>query len=621
MRIFEDTCVSGKVLPLEQVRMFLDFEAGWSLQGRCEQAKQSAIRRGEEALERPIPMLPASLYRQFGRTGSRSGFEAAYFERRALLHDLLYAEAIEGNGRFYDRIIDLIWAVLEESTWVLPAHNPGELCGDFAEDIRNVDIFSAATAALLTLSLHLLGEGLDQRLPSQLLTRRIRYEIQRRVLGPVFRYDMSWMCRTANNWNPWIFSNVLFCMTMCEEELAQREALLQRILQKLDNFVARYGEMGGCDEGPRYWEVAGGCFFDCLELVFDLTGGQIDFFTHPFVRRMGEYIMHMHICGDYFVPFADAPHKFVSSDAMIARFGHRTGSRELERFGLSRINPQEFFSPRSDNANICCRVFKDAVYLASAPAGTSFEHAPLHYFEDIQVMVARQFPQPKRGLFAAIKGGCNGESHNHNDVGTFVVYYNGEPFLVDAGVDTYSRITFSPQRYTLWYMQSSYHNLPDINGSAQREGSGYRPAAVCFDPDRRELAMELRTAYPAEARIRSFHRSLRMERGQVKVEDVFDLEGEGTIQEHYLFQERPDLTVPGILSFADGPCVYYDPKLQPSCEEVSLLISSDLVQGQNPRGNLACNWGKDFLYRVTLAGKASGRKMVCQLVVGFDSSD
>lgn len=70
----------------------------------------------------------------------------------------------------------------------------------------------------------------------------------------------------------------------------------------------------------------------------------------------------------------------------------------------------------------------------------------------------------KSGLFFAAKGGYNNESHNHNDAGTFSLYLHTTPVFIDAGVGTYTRQTFSSERYTIWTMQSNYHNLPMING-------------------------------------------------------------------------------------------------------------------------------------------------------------
>ncbi len=608
MKLFENESALGKVLPLDQVRLFSDLSIPATVEVLPESVQKELIRQGEKALKQPIPELPASLYREFGRMGNRIRFENPYFERRSLLYSLLYAEAIEKQGRFLDRAVDLIWAILEESTWVLPAHNIGQLCREFTDNVRNVDLFAATTAGLMTLALHLLGDRLDEGLPENMLTRRMKHEIHRRVTLPVSRYDLGWMDRYANNWNPWIFSNTLFCLTACEEDLEFRQALVDRILHKLDNFLRRYGESGGCDEGPSYWGVAGGCFFDCLELIYDLTGGQLDFFSLPFVRRVGEYIMNMNICGPYFVTFADAPHKLSSYDAMIARFGHRTKSQALENFGRSRMetgaSSRMVVNSRPSCAHTCYRNFKDLLYSSLTPKTDSFEHTLCHYIEDVQVMTARQYPQGDQGLFVAIKGGNNGESHNHNDVGTFVVYYNGEPFVIDAGVDTYSRTTFSPNRYSLWYMQSSYHNLPDINGVAQKDGSSFKAADAVFDQEKRELSLELRNAYPPEAGIRSFRRTLRLEENSVTVTDRFDLEGEGKVEEHYLFQNKPDLSVPGVLRVEGGPAILYDTRFSPVCEEVSTLTTVDLAEGQDPRGNMAKNWGKDILYRVTLTDTA-----------------
>ena len=46
----------------------------------------------------------------------------------------------------------------------------------------------------------------------------------------------------------------------------------------------------------------------------------------------------------------------------------------------------------------------------------------------------------------------------------WVLYINSIPVFLDAGVGTYTRKTFSSERYSIWTMQSNYHNLPMING-------------------------------------------------------------------------------------------------------------------------------------------------------------
>jgi len=79
----------------------------------------------------------------------------------------------------------------------------------------------------------------------------------------------------------------------------------------------------------------------------------------------------------------------------------------------------------------------------------------------------------KNGFFLSFKGNHNGESHNHCDVGSFVIYYDGNPLFIDPGVDLYSGYTFSSERNKLWYMRSEYHNVPTINFEIQKPGSQF----------------------------------------------------------------------------------------------------------------------------------------------------
>ena len=81
------------------------------------------------------------------------------------------------------------------------------------------------------------------------------------------------------------------------------------------------------------------------------------------------------------------------------------------------------------------------------------------------------------GMTLCCKGGHNGESHNHNDVGSFMLYVDGEPQIVDAGNMTYTAKTFSAERYTLWNVRSAYHNLPMIGGKGAAARAGVRGGA------------------------------------------------------------------------------------------------------------------------------------------------
>src|SRR4029450_4606642 len=84
-----------------------------------------------------------------------------------------------------------------------------------------------------------------------------------------------------------------------------------------------------------------------------------------------------------------------------------------------------------------------------------------------EVMVARESAGSASGFVLAARGGHNGASHGHNDIGTFIVAIDGEPVVIDAGIGTYTAKTFGPERFDIWTMRSGYHNVPLVAGVEQ----------------------------------------------------------------------------------------------------------------------------------------------------------
>jgi hypothetical protein len=138
----------------------------------------------------------------------------------------------------------------------------------------------------------------------------------------------------------------------------------------------------------------------------------------------------------------------------------------------------------------------------------------------IQVMAARVKEGSGQGLYLAAQGGHNAESHNHNDVGNFMVYANGLPAIIDVGVETYSAKTFSSKRYEIWTMQSAYHNCPTIDGVMQSAGRQFAASEVSSRADdaSAEFRLNIASAYPREANLEAWHRTLRLDRARNQIE-------------------------------------------------------------------------------------------------------
>jgi hypothetical protein len=469
--------------------------------------------------------LPAALYLGFARTGDRQLYEGPYFARRQALGSLVLAECMEAQGRFLDDIANGIWAICEESSWCIPAHNSGGALPDSADPY--IDLFAAETGSLLAWSWYLLRERLaelDPRLPD-----RIEREVSRRILDPFLgRDDFWWMGlghpRRLNNWSPWCTSNCLAAFAILEPDRRRRREAVAKSLGILDRFLAGYHADGGCDEGPSYWTVAGGALFDCLEMLFSISRGRIDVYDDPLIQEIGRYIYRAHISGDYFVDFADCPGRVHVPPGLVYSYGRRIGDERMASFGSYCYRKQGREALLSGSL---LRVLPNLFYAEGISRRGRAPFLRDVWLDGTEVMAARERCGSDGGLYLAAKGGHNAESHNHNDVGQFIVYSDGEPVLIDPGVGVYTRETFSGRRYEIWTMQSAYHNLPTVNGVQQGVGERYRATQVRYrvDNEAAELGLDLARAYPKESGIESWRRSCRLDRsaGEVVVTDDFVL--------------------------------------------------------------------------------------------------
>lgn len=607
--------VHERLLPREAWRPFpaAGDRAGW--EALPEELRARTIADAEGRLGMAWPELPATVFLDFVRNGDRSRYESRHFPRRVALIQLVLGECAEGRGRFLDDIINGIWALCEESFWGVSAHSfsprfpPAVPTDGTRPRYRSVglpdtaypvvDLFAAETGALLAWTHYLLGDRLAADLP--VVTDRIEREVRDRILEPYRAIDdWNWLGksgRPVNNWNPWIHSNVLAMNLLLEPDPAVRERTVLRAIEGLDAFLNSYHDDGGCDEGTSYWGRAGASLFDCLDLLASASGNALDAFDQPLVREIGRYIYRMHIGGRWFVNFADGAAKVALDGDLVYRYGKRIDDPALMAQGAhARLHAQEGSMRRASLGRALPALFNWAEYTAADPTPPLIREA---WLDGIQVLTARERAGSTDGLFLAVKGGHNAESHNHNDVGQFIVALDGHPVLIDIGVETYSRKTFSSERYTIWTMQSAYHNLPLIDGRQQSAGREFAARAVAAEiaDDSAQLALDLAAAYPAEAGIRRWRRTVRLERGgpaRIIVQDNYELERQpGSLALSLMLSGAPDTSEPGVLRCASPTrplAVRYDPRI--------FAVTSETIETDDAR--LRPVWG-ERVYRVILA--------------------
>jgi len=520
------------------------------------------IAAGEKRLGEPWEILRATVQLGFVRTGNRSEFEAPHAARRYRLGELVLAECAENRGRFLDAIADGLWLICEETYWGGAAHLFMQRRGLGLPDVTEptFDLGVGETAALLAWTWYLLGDRLDAVSP--LIRERVRGELERRVLTPCLdRDDFWWMGwhrdnRPVNNWNPWCCSAWLTCILLLETDHDRRTRGLHKVMRILDIFIDHQPADGGCDEGPNYWSRAAGSLFECLELLHAATAGAVNLYHEPLIREMGRFVQRTHIHGLWFVNFADSPVRPGTEAIILHLYGRRIGDPALAAFG------SWLFQQRRGDLQIGGSIGRMLPRLwADADLNDPAARPPLYrdiWLPELQIMTARDRAGSSEGFFLAAKGGHNEESHNHNDLGSFLTYLDGWPLLIDIGVETYTRKTFLPKlRYEIWTMQSQWHNLPTVNGELQQDGREFaaRDAGYACTDGAATLQLEIAGAWPKSAGLRTWIRTLRLERGQgVTVTDDYRLD---TVRAPAVFNfitSRPvNLTTPGTVRLGAFP--------------------------------------------------------------------
>jgi hypothetical protein len=509
-----------------------------------EALKKSYIGRGEEALKYQWPDLTATLYLSYVRKGIRTEYDRPYHERRQKLQSLVLAECMEGKGRFLDKIAEGIWLLSEESSWVVPAHLSALQSSPGLPDKSNpvVDLYSGETANLLAWTYYLLGDELSTVSP--LLPERIKHELNTRLLTPCMQRDDFWWMwtpekeqvgRAINNWTPWICSNWLATVLLVEENDDARQLTVARIAMILDRFINSYPDDGGVDEGPNYWNHSVGSLYESLVLLGSATGTTCPLLSNPLIREMGRYIYRTHVNDEYFVTISDSPVKIPFPSSLAILFGRDIHDETLAGLGGALAQRQDIF-----NTGIRGSMTRQLLFLFNADLiRNQTPKQPLLtdvWLPQSQFMAAREKENSAAGFYLAAQGLHNGKSHNHNDVGNFLLYADGRPFIIDVGPEGYNAKTFSSSRYDIWTMQSAYHNLPTINGVTESNGRQYAARDVQYQSWRDSVlfSFDIAGVFAGEANVKKWVRSIKMDRTQ----------GAVLVREDYILGAAPkDLTL------------------------------------------------------------------------------
>lgn len=481
------------------------------------------VSEAEKELDYGWPIIKATDFMEFKKSGNRKIMEDIHFSRRNHLVLFVIAELKENKGRFLPQIVNGLFTICEESYWGISAHYINAPENIPSPKYPYIDLFAAETAEHLSMTLNLLRGPLLSFCPE--IVGRLEYELDRRIKTPYeSRFDFWWMGHrgtSVNNWNPWILSNILTVFLLTEPNMRRTQNAVKKMLSEIQYYYKSIPDDGGCDEGTSYWDRAGASLFEFLYQLKCATNGKLDFFGDKKVKLIADYMKKMHITSDIFVNVADAhavgKSKFM---ALLYGFARETKQKDLMNFSVVAYRERTSFAdPLGHRNRTIRRLIYSSEFLREMEAyeTTKQVHGALEYLPNLQIAVLR-----KGDMILSAKGGFNCENHNHNDVGSFTLYDGITPILVDIGISTYTRFTFDGStRYVMIpWTRGSYHNIPMINGVEQPVGHRYR--ADSFEATENEICISYPNAYPEEASICGLVRLLELKENSLLISDRFD---------------------------------------------------------------------------------------------------
>ncbi|WP_158542817.1 heparinase II/III domain-containing protein [Phytoactinopolyspora halophila] len=497
---------------------------------QADRATMEAIRARAEAEHGTAwPQPLASQYSRFFRDGNRTAYESQVAARQERLTRAVVLAAATDDPAWLDEAADGIWLLCEQSSWCWAAHDTHvRQSGTALPDVHApyLDLGAGEVAAQLAWADHVLGPVLDTRYPG--LRERVRHEVRQRIVEPFLgRRDWPWLGLDGDvhNWCPWICGNVLVAALQLIPDGDERVAAVAWAIESIDRFLAALPPDGSVDEGYEYWWNGACRALEALDVVAHATAGALDASQVPVVRATVAFPHRMHLGGDWYLNVADARARPPRDQpwAVLHRWSRHVGDHDAAAHAASYRVPGEPVATARHGLGRLLGALCDPQWTAATTSRPPLVGSA--WCPGVQVALARERPGTTTGLTLAVKGGHNGEHHNHNDVGSVVVAVDGVPVVVDAGRPTYTAQTFGPDRYAIWTMHSDWHNVPKVRGTPQGQGRRFhaRRCAVSREPDRFVARVDLGSAYPVPGLEWRRDASLDTRASRVTIEDAWTL--------------------------------------------------------------------------------------------------
>lgn len=408
--------------------------------------------------DQPIPTTNYAYQKLIYKTGNRDLHQHIYYLRRKRF-SLLQLLAL-ANDDYLEELENILAIILEEYSWVLPAH---ALVDGDRFDYTIIDLFSAETGFYLAETLYVFNDKLSPD-----MKYRIKTELKKRIIDNYENRDQLWY-DIHNNWAAVCAGSVGITYMYAFPE--RFDKVKDRLLKTMESYLLGTNEEGTTPEGVGYWVYGFGFFTLFFDMYNQFTGEYPEILKRAKVINSIKYIDNARLGGKSYLPFADGGHRETYIHPPVAYAAKRL-------FGDEYILPdyeinEEFvinLAVNTGKANCFRALYGINVF---GLGDKKPEESKTVYYDQSQIFIHKN----DKYSFAA-KCGCNLEMHNHNDVGSFQIVVDGQGVVVDSGPPKYTlqyfnnpKVRYSEETFAAGSMG---HSVPIVNGGYQFEGREYR---------------------------------------------------------------------------------------------------------------------------------------------------
>lgn len=407
--------------------------------------------------------LKFSLLSEYYANGDRKLYEDVYFDIRGRLSTFALRVWLYKKQSDIKILEDLIWEICNEYSWSLPAHM------DIDKPIT-IDLFASETGYALAEILFMLQDKI-----SPLVAQRAISEVKRRLIQPFYQSKdkFPWE-KMSNNWCAVCASSIGAATIYLEKNPEVIKNILARLQPTFNRFIDSFEDDGTCLEGLSYWTYGVSFYVSYADLLKRFTDNKQDILLTPKFKKIAIFQQKCYMGNNLTISISDGT------------------VNDSYRLGLTSYLSNKFeevkFPPKDSIANYSsdpcyrwCNSIKDLIwtnkyYTKSNSPSVDLKDQSIEYLPDAQWMICKNV-----GSYSLVsKGGHNDEPHNHNDIGSFILYKNGEILLTDLGAGLYTKNYFNDKRYTIFCNRSESHSVPIFDGKGQKAGIEYKTINTSF---------------------------------------------------------------------------------------------------------------------------------------------